>query len=181
VPSAFVLLDTLPQAPNGKIDRKALPASEQGRPDGTITFVGPRTPTEEIQACALAKVLGLERVGVNENFFDLGGHSLQAVQFVARISKVLRCDVPVKTLFLRPTVAALAEMLESGSEAPARPAAPDRNGAASSAVSLDDDRLSALAPQLAIERRPMLPLFETGELALVQAAAIGYLPSALLE
>jgi amino acid adenylation domain-containing protein len=181
VPSAFVLLDALPQTPNGKIDRKALPAPDQGRPDGTVAFVAPRTPTEEILARAWAEVLGLEQVGVNDNFFDLGGHSLQAVQFVARIAKALGRDVPVKTLFLHPTVAALAEELESGGAAPTGPAVTDRNGTASSALPLDADRLTALAPQLTIERRPMMPLFESGELAPVQAAAIGYLPSALLE
>jgi amino acid adenylation domain-containing protein len=181
VPSAFVLLDALPQTPNGKIDRKALPAPDQDRPDGTVAFVAPRTQTEENLARAGAEVLGLEQVGVHDNFFDLGGHSLQAVQFVARISKALGRDVPVKALFLHPTVATLAEALESGGAAPAGPAALDRNGAASSAMPLDEDRLTALAPQLTIERRPMMPLFESGELAPVQAAAIGYLPSALLE
>lgn len=181
VPSAFVLLDALPQTPNGKIDRKTLPAPDHDRPDGTVAFVAPRTPTEEILARAGAEVLGLEQVGVHDNFFDLGGHSLQAVQFVARISKALGRDVPVKALFLHPTVAALAEALESGGAAPTGRAAPDRNGAASSAMPLDEDRLTALAPQLIIERRPMMPLFESGELPPVRAAAIGYLPSALLK
>jgi acyl carrier protein len=180
VPSAFVVLDALPQTPNGKIDRKALPAPEQGRPDGLVAFIAPRTPNEEILARVWAEALGMERVGIHDNFFDLGGHSLQAVQLVTRASKALRRDIPVKSLFLYPTVAALAEAVESADAAPAGPAVLPPDAAATPAVPLDPNRLAALSPWLTVERRPLLPLFESGELAPVQAVAIGYLPSALL-
>jgi hypothetical protein len=173
VPSAFVLLDALPQTPNGKIDRKALPEPDQGRPEGAAAFVAPRTPTEEILARAWAEVLGAERVGVHDNFFDLGGHSLQAVQLVARASKALGRDLPVKALFLHPTVAALAEALESGADVGLAVRPQQRT------LSVDASQIER--EHLSIERRPLLPLFESGQLAPVQAAAIGYLPSALLE
>src|SRR5262249_17297710 len=123
-------------------------------------------------------VLELERVGIHDNFFDLGGHSLQAAQLVSRASRALGCDVPVKELFLHPTVAAFAGAISAA--AAEGPADPHRNGAPSPAVPLGQSRLSALAPQVTLERRPLLPLFESGELAPVEAAAIGYLPTALL-
>src|SRR5581483_6486319 len=70
VPSAFVVLDALPLSPNGKVDRKALPAPDRARPDAE-EFVGPRTPTEQSLAGVWSEVLGVERVGVHDNFFDL--------------------------------------------------------------------------------------------------------------
>jgi amino acid adenylation domain-containing protein len=177
VPSAFVLLEDLPLTPNGKVDRKALPAPDQQRPDWHGTFVAPRNATEELLAGLWAEVLGLERVGVHDNFFDLGGHSLQAAQLVSRASKALRRDLPVKALFLHPTVAALVEAAEATAEAPADPR---RNGKHSPAAALAKSRLAALAPHLTLERRPLLDLFESGELAPVEAAAVGYLPTAWL-
>src|SRR5262249_20272702 len=107
VPSGFVILDRLPQTPNGKIDRKAMPAPDQTR-EAAATFVAPRTATEDALAKIWGERLGLGAVGVPDNFFDLGGHSVQAVQLVARASKLLGRAVPVKALFLHPTVATLA-------------------------------------------------------------------------
>jgi amino acid adenylation domain-containing protein len=179
VPSAFVLLDALPLTPNGKTDRKALPAPEQQRPDWQGAFVAPRNPTEERLAALWAEVLGLERVGVHDNFFDLGGHSLQAAQLVSRASQALGRDVPVKTLFLHPTVAAFAGAVEAAG--PPATADPRRDGDSLPAVPLEAARLAALAPFVTVERRPLLPLFESGELARVDAAAVGYLPTALLQ
>jgi amino acid adenylation domain-containing protein len=178
VPSAFVVLPALPLTPNGKLDRNALPAPEQQRPDWHGAFVAPRNPTEELLAALWAEILGLERVGVYDNFFDLGGHSLQAAQVVGRASKALHRDIPVKALFLHPTVAALAAAAEDA--AAESPAPPRRDGGPSAAVPLAKTQLAALAPFMTIERRPLLPLFESGELAPVEAAAIGYLPSVLL-
>jgi hypothetical protein len=178
VPSAFVLLDALPLTPNGKADRKALPAPDQQRPDWHGAFVAPGNPTEELLAALWAEVLGLDRVGVHDNFFDLGGHSLQAAQLVSRASKALHRDLPVKALFLHPTVAAFARAAED--TAAQGPADPRRNGSTSPAPPLEKSRLAALAPHVTLERRPLLPLFESGELAPVEAAAVGYLPTALL-
>src|SRR5262249_7920782 len=166
-----------------KIDRKALPAPEPTRAeDAAASWVAPRTATEDVLAKIWAEVLGVERVGVHDNFFDLGGHSLQVVQLVARASKLLGRALPVKTLFLHPTVATLAEAFDSGGAAdPAiSQAAVLRSSPEEATAALLTDRLAALARQVTVERRPMLPLFASGELAPVESAAIGYLPSSLL-
>jgi amino acid adenylation domain-containing protein/thioester reductase-like protein len=113
LPSAFVLMDTLPLTSNGKIDRRALPAPEQTRPDLKETFVAPRTPAEEILAEIWANILGLEKVGIHDNFFELGGHSLLIVQLFARLRSAFQIDLPFQTLFDAPTVATLAKRLET--------------------------------------------------------------------
>jgi amino acid adenylation domain-containing protein/thioester reductase-like protein len=112
IPSAFVILDTMPRTAGDKVDRQALPAPEAARTEGPDPFVAPRTPLEETLAGILAEVLDLERVGIHDSFFDRGGHSLQAMQLVARIGEALNRTVSVRDLFLAPTVARLAETLE---------------------------------------------------------------------
>ncbi|MDW5322248.1 non-ribosomal peptide synthetase [Plantactinospora sp. KLBMP9567] len=115
VPSAFVVLDALPVSPNGKLDRAALPAPQQDRAVDT-DFVAPRTPTEEAVAAVWRTVLGLPRVGVLDDFFDLGGHSLLGVQVVTRLRTVVPAGgapVSVMDLFTHPTVAGLAELLDT--------------------------------------------------------------------
>jgi amino acid adenylation domain-containing protein len=179
VPSAFVLLDALPRTPNGKLDRKRLAAQEPQGPDSHRAYVAPRDPTEQLLTALWAEVLRLEQVSILDNFFDLGGHSLQAAQLVSRASKAFQCTIPVKTLFLHPTVAAFAEAMRNNA-ANASPA-PQPGPGSSVAVPLTESRLAALARHLTLEPRPLLPLFESGELAPVEAAAIGYLPTALLQ
>jgi acyl carrier protein len=108
VPSAFVELDALPLTPNGKVDRKALPAPERRSAEIEKTFVAPRTPVEQGVADIWSEVLGLERVGIHENFFSLGGHSLKATQVVSRVRETFQVDLPLASLFANPTTADLA-------------------------------------------------------------------------
>ena len=82
VPSIFMFLDALPLTPNGKIDRKALPAPDQSSPELGASYVAPRTAEEELIAEIWAEVLKVDKVGIHDNFFDLGGHSLKATQVV---------------------------------------------------------------------------------------------------
>jgi len=108
LPAAFVALDTLPLSANGKLDRLALPAPDPVRPDLAPGYLAPRNPVEEILATIWAEVLDLERIGVHDNFFDLGGHSLMVTQVVARVQEALHVDLPVAAMFEHPTIAALA-------------------------------------------------------------------------
>jgi acyl carrier protein len=108
VPALCVVLECLPLTPNGKIDRRALPVPEQEAADD---YAAPRTGEEEVLTQLWAEVLGRDRVGIHDNFFDLGGHSLLATQLIARMQKAFGGEIPLRTLFEAPTVAALAEWL----------------------------------------------------------------------
>lgn len=112
IPSAFVTLEAMPLTPNRKIDRRALPAPDQARPELAEGFLPARTPTEEVVASVWAEVLGLERVGVRDHFFELGGHSLLATQIISRLRKAFQTELPLRLLFENPTVEALALAIE---------------------------------------------------------------------
>ncbi|MBV9773056.1 MAG: non-ribosomal peptide synthetase, partial [Gemmatimonadetes bacterium] len=111
VPSAFVVLERLPLSPNGKVDRKALPAAGKVGGEGRA-YVAPGTPQEETLAEIWKEVLGVERVGMHDSFFELGGHSLLATQVVSRVRRVLGVELPVQALFERPTLAGLGAAVE---------------------------------------------------------------------
>ncbi|HEX6291103.1 MAG TPA: amino acid adenylation domain-containing protein [Herpetosiphonaceae bacterium] len=113
IPSAFVVLPSLPLNANGKIDRGALPAPEQIRPDLDQPFVAPRTPIEEVVAGIWADVLDLDRVGVYDNFFELGGQSLVAARIMARVREACHVELSIRSLLEQPTVAGLAEQIAS--------------------------------------------------------------------
>ncbi|MDB5059708.1 MAG: Glutamate-semialdehyde aminotransferase [Chloroflexi bacterium] len=127
VPSAFVMLDAIPRTPNGKADRRALPDPDQAPVETREGYVPPSTRAEEILARIFAEVLGLDRVGIHEDFFALGGHSLRATQVIARIRDAVGIDLPLRRLFEQPTVAGLAPEL-GAAQAPVRqgPAIPRR-------------------------------------------------------
>lgn len=108
VPSAFMLLDTLPLTPTGKVDRRALPNLSQLRPELEAGFTLPSTPVEQVIAKVWAEVLGIERVGLHDNFFELGGHSLLATQVISRVHSAFHVTLPLRQFFETPTVAGLA-------------------------------------------------------------------------
>jgi amino acid adenylation domain-containing protein/non-ribosomal peptide synthase protein (TIGR01720 family) len=118
VPAAFVVLDRLPTTPNGKVDRRALPAPDSGRPELEAAYVAPSTPAEETLARIWGEVLGLDQVGVRDNFFELGGDSILSIQIVARGNKAgLRLNPQM--LFQHQTIAELALVAEAGGGAAA--------------------------------------------------------------
>ncbi len=116
VPSSFIFLEALPLTPNGKVDRRALPAPDQRRPELPSPFVAPRNSIETTLANIWAQLLGLERVGAHDNFFDLGGHSLLATQVISRMRELYRIEISLRNFFETPTVAGLAEILEQAGE-----------------------------------------------------------------
>nr|WP_264000812.1 non-ribosomal peptide synthetase [Mycobacterium intermedium] len=111
VPAAVVRVDALPLTVNGKLDTSALPEPTY---QGAEQYRAPATPTEEILAGIYAQVLGLERVGVDDSFFDLGGDSLSAMRAIAAINKALDAHLVVRTLFDAPAIAELAPRLNTG-------------------------------------------------------------------
>jgi hypothetical protein len=108
LPAVFVMLDMLPLAPSGKVDRRALPEPGRARPDLATPFVAPGLPVLKQLAEIWAEVLGIAEVGIHDNFLDLGGHSLHAAQILSRVIRTLRVDLPVQALFDAPTVAEMA-------------------------------------------------------------------------
>jgi amino acid adenylation domain-containing protein len=113
IPNAFVTLPALPITPNGKVDRRVLPAPDINSLIQTLEFVAPQTPTEELAASIWEKVLGIEQASVNDNFFELGGHSLLATQVVSQLNSSLGLHLPLSKLFELPTVASLSSYIDA--------------------------------------------------------------------
>jgi amino acid adenylation domain-containing protein len=138
VPSVFVPLARLPLTPNGKLDRDALPAVGTDQLDTGAAYVPPRPGIEDLLAELWAQILGVARVGRTDNFFTLGGHSLLATQLQTRLRTTLAREVPLRTIFETPTLAALAAALDAS-----------RHG--------EDDRQAAAIPPLRPVDRSMPP------------------------
>ena len=111
MPSIFVFMSAMPLSPNGKIDRSALPDPEQTRPELQVEYVAPRTEIEAALTEMWMQLLGLEQIGIFDNFFDLGGHSLLATKVVSRVRETFEVELPLRTIFESPTIAQLAESI----------------------------------------------------------------------
>ena len=113
LPSSFVFLDSLPLTFNGKVDRMALPETGREHAEGTETNGASRNAIEESIAAIWSAVLGIERIGLHDNFFALGGHSLKAAQVVARVRAAFQSEIPLRLVFEYPTIAELAAVIDS--------------------------------------------------------------------
>jgi amino acid adenylation domain-containing protein len=111
IPAQFVLLEELPLTPNGKVDRRALLAADQVRPEHANEYTAPRTPEEEVLASIFQRVLRVERLGIHDNFFALGGHSLLAMQIVTLVRERFQLELPLPIVFECPTVAEVVARL----------------------------------------------------------------------
>ncbi|MBW8873670.1 MAG: amino acid adenylation domain-containing protein [Acidobacteria bacterium] len=118
VPAVFVTLAVMPLSPNGKVDRRALPAPVEGaRADLEPPYVAPRNPVEEVLCEIWSGVLGVERISVEDDFFELGGHSLLALQVLARLRGPFSIELPLAAVFDAPTVAAQAAVVTAAIQA----------------------------------------------------------------
>ncbi len=127
VPADWAVLPALPRLSSGKVDRRALPpieGSQAGRTGRGGAYQAPRTPTEQLVAERLAALLGIERIGIHDNVFDLGFHSLHATQLGSRLRRTFGVDVPLRSLFELPTVADLSARIDQGLRADPRLEAP---------------------------------------------------------
>jgi aryl carrier-like protein len=111
IPEAFVFVDSLPLTSSGKLDQRALPAPGDDRPARETAYLSPCDGVEEKLAAVWREVLGISRIGVHDNFFDLGGNSLRLARVRARLAKELGVDVPTLELFRQPTLALLSRFL----------------------------------------------------------------------
>ena len=112
VPAHFISLPKLPLTVNGKLDRNGLPAPDLEAADARTQHVAPRTPTESRIAAIWGEALGIPSPGVNDNFFDVGGHSMKAAQIVTKLRSALEVDVAMRHLFEQPTIAGLASIVD---------------------------------------------------------------------
>src|SRR5258706_11564214 len=116
VPPVFVVLEELPLSPNGKIDRNALPDPDQSRPELDRIFVPPSTDVEKTMAAIWSETLKIEEVGIHDNFFDLGGHSLLMIQVHGRLRETFDRELSIIDLFRYPTINALSEFISQGEQ-----------------------------------------------------------------
>jgi acyl carrier protein len=113
IPTTFITLDALPLTDTLKVDRKALPMPKGLRPEIAVPYAAPRNSLEQALVKIWAEVLELDRVGIHDDFLDLGGHSLAATRIISRVMNVFPVDLAVRSLFDSPTVAQMAEVIAS--------------------------------------------------------------------
>jgi acyl carrier protein len=111
VPAAFVRLDVMPMTANGKVDRGSLPAAADSRPELEVPFIPAESPTEKQLIKIWVQILGLNRIGIHDNFFDLGGHSLAASRVVSQVIQEFQIEVPLQVLLQSPTIAEMAAVI----------------------------------------------------------------------
>jgi amino acid adenylation domain-containing protein len=112
LPSAFVMLDAMPLTPNGKLDRSALPVPDSSRPQLDVAYAAPRSSIEEKLVELWEEILDVRPIGIHDNFFDLGGHSLAGASLISRLNRAFGLDLAVRVLFEAPTVAQLTSSIE---------------------------------------------------------------------
>ncbi len=154
LPSAFVVMDSLPLTPHGKVNRKALPAPDQGRLHLDQPYQAPRTPLAAMMVEIWEQVLGVEQVGIHDNFFDVGGTSLKAVQVAALLRRRCGLDLSTISLFDKPTIAALSQWLSATAQSPDGQlfsASGQRRGATRRANSRARLRRAKTSPEPAVE------------------------------
>ncbi|NQX42958.1 amino acid adenylation domain-containing protein [Pedobacter steynii] len=113
IPGHFIQIDQLPLSPNGKVDKRALLAMNTGRQSlmGAVAYEAPGTEIEAQLVGIWEEVLGIDKIGIKDNFFALGGHSLKAIQLLSRVSKNMGTKIPLKDLFSEPTIEAMANVI----------------------------------------------------------------------
>jgi len=114
LPSSFVFLEALPKTPSGKIDRRSLPKPDESRPDIGTPFVEPQSHEEKVVAKMWSGLLRINKIGVDDNFFDLGGNSLLALQSIAKLRQEQGMDIPVVKLYQFPTIRGLLSSIQDG-------------------------------------------------------------------
>jgi acyl carrier protein len=112
IPSVFVSLEELPLLHNGKVNRAALPAPDASRPELRREFVAPENPTQARLVELYMNVLALDKVGIHDDFFELGGDSILATRLVSRVRRTFELELSLRELFWKPTVFELAEVIE---------------------------------------------------------------------
>jgi amino acid adenylation domain-containing protein len=163
VPAVFVPLESLPLTANGKVDRAALPEPGSQRPNMKHAYVEPRSPTEKILAAICARVLGLDRVGVHDSFFGLGGDSMRSVQVIA-LGRERGLQFTVRDLYQHQTVAGLAQMLEPavGAEAAAAQKEADLSGLLQEVEGLSEEEVRARLKAKLTDRGDMVAVGDQG-------------------
>ncbi|MEK6222140.1 MAG: amino acid adenylation domain-containing protein, partial [Chloroflexota bacterium] len=113
IPGVYIALDAIPLTPNGKVNRRALPEPSGDRPELYTVYVAPRTPQEQILADLGSEVLGIDQIGVHDNFFDLGGNSLKATRLIFLVNEKFEITLPLLRLFENPTIEGISKAVDS--------------------------------------------------------------------